>query len=60
MGSELHYLTIAEAARHPEPASSLRSSSPTRCSSAEALEPQLNAFITVTGDLPRGRQRSAE
>ena len=59
--TDLHYLTIAEA-------SSLIHSgklSPVELTDAllhriEALEPQLNAFITVTGDLARNEAKRAE
>ena len=59
--TDLHHLTIAEA-------SSLigtRKLSPVELTDAllhriEALEPQLNAFITVTGDLARNEAKRAE
>ncbi|MBI4189151.1 MAG: amidase [Betaproteobacteria bacterium] len=61
MTDELHFLTIAEA----EQLLRTRKLSPVEYTDAllkrvEALEPQLNAFITVTADLARRQARQAE
>jgi aspartyl-tRNA(Asn)/glutamyl-tRNA(Gln) amidotransferase subunit A len=61
MSSDLHYLTIAEAADLIR----TRKLSPVEFTDAllariEALEPQLNAFITVTADLARSQAQAAE
>ena len=59
--SELHFLTIAEAAE----LIATRKLSPVEYTDAlleriAALDPQLNAFITVTADLARKQARAAE
>lgn len=59
--SELHFLTIAETARLIE----ARKLSPVELTKAllariDALEPQLNAFITVTSDLALKQAQQAE
>lgn len=59
--SELHFLSIAEAARLIE----ARKLSPVELTKSllariEALEPQLNAFITVTADLALEQAKRAE
>ncbi len=61
MTGELHYLTIAEASQLIRS----RKLSPVEYTTAllnriEALEPQLNAFITITADLARRQARQAE
>ncbi len=61
MTGELHYLTIAEASQLIRS----RQLSPVEYTAAllnriEALEPQLNAFITLTADLARRQARQAE
>ena len=61
MNSDLHYLTIAEASRLIQ----ARKLSPVEYTYAlakriEALEPQLNAFITFTADLARWQAKEAE
>ncbi len=61
MTDELHHLTIAEAARLIRS----RKLSPVEYTDAllariAALEPQLNAFVTVTADLARRQAREAE
>jgi aspartyl-tRNA(Asn)/glutamyl-tRNA(Gln) amidotransferase subunit A len=61
MRSELHYLTIAEAADLIR----TRKLSPVELTDAllariETFEPQLNAFITVTADLARSQAQAAE
>ena len=61
MSSELHYLTIAEAARLIQ----TRKLSPVELTDAllkrtEALDPQLNAFITLTADSRVVAGKSAE
>jgi aspartyl-tRNA(Asn)/glutamyl-tRNA(Gln) amidotransferase subunit A len=59
--TDLHYLTIAEASSLIQ----ARKLSPVELTDAllkriEAFEPQLNAFITVTGDLARTEAKRAE
>jgi aspartyl-tRNA(Asn)/glutamyl-tRNA(Gln) amidotransferase subunit A len=61
MSADLHYLSIAEAARLIE----ARKLSPVEYADAlihriEALEPQVNAFITFTADLARWQSKQAE
>jgi len=61
MSEELCFLTVAEASRLIK----ARKLSPVELTEAylariEALEPQLNAFITVTGELARTQARAAE
>jgi aspartyl-tRNA(Asn)/glutamyl-tRNA(Gln) amidotransferase subunit A len=61
MTTDLHYLTIAEAADLIR----TRKLSPVELTDAllariAALEPQVNAFITVTGDLARSQAKDAE
>lgn len=60
-GTDLHFLTIAEAARRI----AARALSPVEYTEhllarVAALDPQLNAFITVTGDLARAQAKQAE
>jgi len=60
-GDDLHFLTIAEAARRI----AARALSPVEYTEhllarIAALDPQLNAFITVTGDLARAQAKAAE
>jgi aspartyl-tRNA(Asn)/glutamyl-tRNA(Gln) amidotransferase subunit A len=59
--ADLHFLTIAEAARRI----AARTLSPVEYTEhllarVAALDPQLNAFITVTGDLARAQAKQAE
>ncbi len=61
MSQELCFLTVAEASRLIK----ARKLSPVELTEAyltriETLEPQLNAFITVTGDLARTQAKAAE
>ena len=61
MSSELHYLTIAEAARLIQ----TRKLSPVELTDAllkraEALDPQLNAYITLTADSASWQAKAAE
>jgi len=60
-GADLHFLTIAEAARRI----AARTLSPVEYTEhllarVAALDPQLNAFITVTADLARAQAKQAE
>jgi aspartyl-tRNA(Asn)/glutamyl-tRNA(Gln) amidotransferase subunit A len=61
MSDDLHFLTIAEAAQRIR----MKDISPVEYTDAllariEALDPQLNAFITVTADLARKQAQAAQ